>query len=297
MHPTGGSSASPRSIVVLGASGFIGQRVESRLAESGARVEGHSSSTCDLLDERAVCALFERLGTRDTVVFCAAIGRAVEDSPSAMWRNIQMVDNVVRAVGSGGLRSLVYLSSVDVYGRPPRTLPITEETPPYPTGYYGVSKIASEFLLNRLEGTVPVTVLRLPGVYGPVDRFRSVIGSFVRQIVDDEPVQLVDGGATLRDYVFVDDVADLVGELVERPEHELYNVATGDSRSVSEIAELVGAALGREPRLESAVGDVPSVGDLVFDGAKLRHAHPAIRLRGVERGIADYVATISVGRA
>jgi UDP-glucose 4-epimerase len=280
-------------VVVFGASGFIGRHICQELAARNYQVTGYSSKQCDLLDTSAVKAVVSAWPADTAVVFCSAIRRTDDDSFGAFTKNVAMVHNFVEAVAGVRLRSCVFFSSVDVYGRPPPRLPVTEQSSISPTEYYGVAKIADEmFLRIRLAPTCPLTVLRIPGIYGPTDQFRSVVGTLIHRVHTDEPVYLSGTGAALRDFVEVSDVARIVSQLLQNPFSGVLNVATGRSIAIRDVVTLAARALGRSPdvRLQP---DVDSKGDLVFDTRQLQRVCPELSMTSIEDGIHAYAARLA----
>lgn len=284
-------------VVVLGASGFIGSRVYQRLNDLGFHTDGLSSADCDLLDPRAIASIARTWGPDVSVVFCSAIRRTLDDSFGAFVQNASMVHNFLDAVEARPPRSLVFFSSVDVYGRPPKQSPTTETSPVEPTEYYGVAKLADEmFLRIRLPDSCPTTILRIPGIYGATDKFRSVVGTFMQRVLRGDPVELSGDGTALRDYVEVDDLAEVVRHFVEQPRATTVNVATGHSVSIAALVELVGAALGCIPTVRLRP-DLDSKGDIVFDVSHLRSLCPELELTDIERGIRKYAAALPTENA
>jgi nucleoside-diphosphate-sugar epimerase len=199
-----------------------------------------------------------------------------------------MARNVSLALSALPMSSFTYLSSVDVYGRPPSESPISENSPIGPTGHYGLSKYASECLL-RLGLRCPVTVLRCPGMYGPADQERSVVGQFVSKIRSGIEIELVAGGTSLRDYVHSDDVFHVVSALLSRQpaKHTILNLATGQSISLLRLVDLISHAVGRSALVRSVPPQAAPY-DLVFDTRKLLEYLPTTRFTPIEEGIRDY---------
>jgi UDP-glucose 4-epimerase len=253
------------------------------------RVRGASSRECNLLVRDGVQTFFRDLEPGFGVVFCSVINRWKEDSFDAMTKNMVMAENVALAAGNR-CGFLVYLSSVDVYGTSP-ALPITEWTLPNPRSYYGIGKLASERLLLRTLGErIPVSVLRLPGVYGAHVQERSTLAHFLRKIRDMERVTIFGDGTVLRDFVLVDDLCEVVYDLLVRPRALLLNVATGSSLPLIDILRTLGRVLQREPNLEFGSPDGNSAGNLVFDISALQRAISGLRPTSLEVGCRSILA-------
>ena len=224
-------------VAVLGANGFIGGSLCRWLQERGHETIGWTSRDCDLTDALEVKQKLASLPAGVRLVMCATVNRYVEDSYRAMGRNLLMAENLIDGAPRGRIGGLVFLSTVDVYGHAP-VCPITEATAPRPMNYYGIGKLASEHLLRR-PGAIdcPVTVLRLPGVYGPTDNQRSIVGAFLRRIVEGREITLYGDGQVQRDYVDVDDVCGIVAGLLAEPRDSLLNIAKGESLSLKQRAK------------------------------------------------------------
>jgi nucleoside-diphosphate-sugar epimerase len=186
------------------------------------------------------------------------------------------------------MSSFTYFSSADVYGRPPTQSPISENSPVGPTGHYGLSKYASERLL-QLGLSCPVTVLRCPGMYGPADRGRSIVGQFISKVRSGTEIELAGGGLSLRDYVHSDDVFQVVSGLVSSRDlkHTILNLATGKSLPLLGLLDLISNVVGR-PALIRTVSPQTNPYDLIFDTRQLREHLPAICFKSLQEGIRDY---------
>lgn len=279
-------------VVVLGSTGFIGGRLCQWLNHAGYRVTGWSSRDCDLTDALTVKQKLTGLPQGTHVILCATVNRNVEDSYRAMGRNLLMAENLIDGAPRGRLGGLTFLSTVDVYGHTP-LCPITEATAPRPMNYYGIGKLASEHLLRR-PGAIdcPVTVLRLPGVYGAGDRQRSIVGTFLKRIVEGETITLYGDGRVLRDYVDVEDVCRIAAALLDNPQDRLLNLAKGESLPLKQIIERLAAVAGREPSLDMREAKGNAAGDLVFDIAGLAQAVPGLAFTSLEDGARSYLQAL-----
>jgi UDP-glucose 4-epimerase len=258
-------------IVVTGGSGHLGQWVISALTAAGHDVAVLSRSplehptiagvawsrpvsavACDLGDRQAVVAAAPILRRAEAVVHLAAhvpeatARNADGDADATLRANVHGTIALLTALHeSYALRSLVYASTFEVYGEP-RTVPMTEEHPTEPLGYYGASKLAGEkhALVAAGAGSFACTVLRLPAVYGPGDTLRRAVGNFVRAAAASRPLEIRGDGADRRDLVYVADAAEAVVCALERRPHGVYNVADGRGISVRELAETVASVAG-----------------------------------------------------
>src|SRR6266496_1418460 len=99
------------SVVLLGATGFLGQAIAAKLAAEGANVHGFSSRSLNLTDKSAFSVLDPLAGPETTLIFASAVtpdkGRTVD----ALDANLQMALNVGRYLEGHPFKKVVYVSS------------------------------------------------------------------------------------------------------------------------------------------------------------------------------------------
>ena len=180
MHTDKKKNGDKEAIMVFGAGGFIGAALAEHLRADGYEVIAPSSAECDLLSEASLSEYLSFLKKPVRIVFCAGITPKRDNSSEAMLKNIRMVQCLSQGITKVAAHSIVYLSSVDVYGAPEGV--ITEKTPISPRGYHGLAKLTSEIMFDIATSfSMPVTILRLPGIYGPGDLKKRIVGSFFNQ--------------------------------------------------------------------------------------------------------------------
>ena len=275
----------PGRIVVFGASGYVGGTVARYLTDTAATpVVGYSSSDFDLTDPDMAAAAVRTLRSDDAVVYASAITRRVEESWDALLKNVEMVRNLLAAIPTAGIRSLLAFSTVDVYGMPPVVLPITTDSPMAPDGYYSLSMTICESLF-RIDGPgdVPLTILRLPSVYGPGDR-GMVVSLLADRVRNNDPVRLYGGGADRRDFLWSGDIGPVVARFIDAPAETALNLVSGTSISIRELVDKIGRALFVTPLIEEAPAGSRS-GDFEFDTSHLRQLIPEFSPTPIDSGI------------
>ncbi len=283
-------------LIVVGKHGYIASALCRWFDRQGVLYSALSSSDCDLERPALVAERFRAFGSEDvSIVFTAAINPWLDNSPFSYDANVRMVGNFAAAVERINLRHLVYLSTVDVYGERPR-LPITEDTPPRPDSWYGRAKYECEQILRRCEDSEAVlSILRLPGVYGPGENDRSVVGKLVREIRDKHEVSIHGSGNALRDYLFLDDLCTVITRLLAADPGGTWNVATGTSLSIREIASIIGEVLDTDFRTTGGPSKQSRDFDLAFDNARLLAAFPGLLFTSLRQGIRSYL-TVGTSR-
>jgi dihydroflavonol-4-reductase len=169
--------------LVTGATGFIGSHLVELLLKKNYTVKVLLRRTSDTVWLRGLPIeyvygdLFDReaLGRAvrgaDYVLHSAGVTKA--KTPEEYFRgNTDGVVNILDAVSqhNPGLRRFVQVSSQTAAGPSPGKAPITEEAPPHPITTYGRSKLKAEEVCAARKGTIPITIVRPPAVYGPRDK-------------------------------------------------------------------------------------------------------------------------------
>ena len=206
------------------------------------------------------------------------IARAAREPDIDFWEGTYLMQNLLEAMRTAGVRRILYASGSGVYGDT-GTTPVTEDYSPLePISTYGASKLACEALLCaychmfELEGTA----FRFANVVGP-RQTHGVAYDFIRRLLlNPRQLEILGDGTQSKSYIHVDDVLDALLLLNDRQWQgfQVYNVATEDYVTVRQIAELVKEQLnltGVEYTFGGGnrgwKGDVPIVR---FDTAKLR---------------------------
>ena len=285
-----------RTVLVTGATGFVGRRLAMALCEAGDRVVGVTSGpdpSCAPVELRQVelhridirdIAAIERLldETRPSVVVHLAGLSHVGESwkrPGAYFEvNFAGARNVFRAAASADSSPrILFASSCEVYGRVPEDeQPIVEDRPLDPRSPYAMTKACAE----EVARDYGATVVRSFNSIGPGQARRFAMPSFAAQLRriaggETEPTLRVGDLSPRRDFLHVDDAVDGYRVLIERGERgEAYNLAGGEVVSIRQALERLMSITGveadimtDESRLRPRSGDIPL---LCGDAGRLR---------------------------
>jgi len=247
------------TVLVTGATGFLGGYVCRTLAEQGWRVRGLTrggalppgveAAPADGLEDEA--GLARAVAGADAVVHLAARVHVMRDAasdPLAEFRrvNVEGTRRLARAAGEAGVRRLVLASSVKAVGE--RTdAAWTDDVAPAPADPYGVSKLEAEEAVLSGEGP-DATVLRLPLCYGA--GVRANLLRLFHLVARGRPIPL-GGVRNRRSLAYGGNVGAAVATVLRTPgaAGERFFVSDGPAVSTPELVRAIGRALGREPRL------------------------------------------------
>tara|TARA_B100001123_G_scaffold156794_2_gene181530 strand:+ start:20288 stop:21151 length:864 start_codon:yes stop_codon:yes gene_type:complete len=284
------SAAGAKNVLLVGATSYIGAHLLIELRRRGYVVYAPSSSDCDFRDSEAVERMFRSLSDVPVVViFCAVINKWKALSYEAYLENTALTYNLVQHHKCAKVTRIIHFSTAEVYGCRPPT-PITEDTRIDPDSWYGVAKYIGEWsLLSSGQVACPVTVLRIPGIYGAWPNDHSIIGKMVCSLKENGSVTVTGDGGTLRDYVFLPDLSQVVVELLATTHHGVINVGTGKSNRVLSIGEAVCRAFGKTGGVVRTAADTTREFDLVFDISTLRRVLPGMSFTDLDTGIRSYI--------
>lgn len=239
----------------------------------------------DIRDQVALEDTIRHFGCTSVLHFAGlkAVGESVEKPLDYYDNNVVGTHRLLKAMGSCGIKTLVFSSSATVYGEP-KFLPLTEDHPLSATNPYGRTKLFIEEMLRdlyRSDSTWRIGILRY---FNPVGAHESgLIGEdpqgipnnlmpFVAQVAigrrDCLKVWGCDyqtpDGTGVRDYIHVVDLA--LGHLkalnrLQAPQCFEVNLGTGNGYSVLDVVKAFERASGNPVRYELAprrLGDVAS---------------------------------------
>lgn len=296
------------SILVTGATGFIGPHLVRRLAAAGACVAclilneteqsqlppdviGH---VADLQDAAAVQTVVQAV--RPTLVFhLAAIGVTEYGvGPIAAVRvNVAGTLNLLTALEGSGYHRFLFVGTSHEYGDNPP--PFREDQPPSPADVYAASKSAAWLfcqMYHRTQGW-PVVGVRPFGVYGPGQRRPAFLPALILSALRGHDFPMT-GGEQVRDLIYVQDVVEGLIRAATTPgvEGQIFNLCSGEGISLAELAQRAVALMGHPIRIEQ--GALPyrpgEIWHMVGDNTRARQAlgwQPTVSLdEGLRRTIA-----------
>lgn len=299
--------------LVTGGCGFIGSHLVRRLLGAGAGVvvfdnalrptggagdgerlrlmQGDLRRPDDLRRAAAGCAGIFHLAVLD-------IGGSARDPRACLEINVDGTFNIVEAARDAGAQKVVFSSASSVYGD---TLETMDES--HPLGartMYGASKIGGEYFLRAFHSMcgLDYVTLRYMNVYGPGQQI-GVIPAVLRRLKSGEPPVIFGDGSQSFDYVYVDDVAAANVRAMESDvSDEVFNIGSGEERTVKQVVEallaLTGSPLQPEYRRDEQVPMQRRVGSSK-KAARLLGWRAAVSLdEGLRRVVqADYFEAVS----
>jgi UDP-glucuronate 4-epimerase len=325
-------------VLVTGAAGFIGFHVARRLLARGDSVVGFdvvndyydpaikearlgvleggngdfSFIRANLADRTAVERCFADHAF-DRVIHLAAqagVRYSLENPHAYVESNLVAFTNMLEACRHAGVPHLTYASTSSVYGAN-TTMPFSEHAGvDHPLQFYAATKRANELMAHSYSHLfrLPTTGLRFFTVYGPWGRPDMALFSFTKAILAGEPIKLFNHGKHIRDFTYVDDIAEGViraSDQIARPNPDwdsakpdpatsnapfrLFNIGNNDPTELTAYVDAIEDALGIKAIREFLPlqpGDVPNT---FADVTTLQAATGFVPGTSVREGVCRFV--------
>ncbi len=327
-------------VLVTGAAGFIGMHVSQLLLARGDQVVGLDNLNdyydpqlklnrlarlqgkpgfefvkLDVADREGMAKLFAE-GGFDRVVHLAAqagVRYSLQNPHAYIESNVSGFTNILEGCRHAKVEHLVYASSSSVYGGN-QLMPFSEHhSVDHPVSLYAATKKANELMAHTYSHlfNVPTTGLRFFTVYGPWGRPDMALFLFTKAILEGRPIDVFNHGKMVRDFTYVDDIAEGVIRVLDRvatpdPDYDpvkgdparsnvpyrVFNIGNHKPIELMAFIEAIEQAVGREAQknfLPLQDGDVPATHADVEELAAWTGFRPAMPVpEGVKRFVAWY---------
>jgi UDP-glucose 4-epimerase len=259
-------------VLVTGGAGFIGSHLTSELVKRGCRVtvfddlSGGVAANIEssarfiqgsVTDEHLINAAFSR-GDFDYVFHLAAYAA---EGLSHFIKKFNYENNLIGSVNlinasiNHGVKCFVFASSIAVYGK--NQVPMTEEMIPLPEDPYGIAKLAveQELRVSQQMFGLDYVIFRPHNVYGEQqnigDRYRNVVGIFMNQIMQGEPMTIFGDGEQTRAFTYIKDIIPAIADapLNRLARNRVFNIGADTPYTVNELAKQVAKAMGVSPEV------------------------------------------------
>jgi UDP-glucose 4-epimerase len=268
--------------LVLGGNGFIGSHLVDKL-----RAEGHQVRIFDRHEERyrsplnAVDYQYGDFGNHGLlsaalnnieVVFHlinTTVPKTSNDDPAFDLSSnaIETIFLLEQCVAKKILKIIFVSSGGTVYGMPD-ILPIKEECSTNPLCSYGITKLTIEkylSLFKHLYG-LDYTIVRPSNPYGSRQNpfgIQGAISVFLAKVVRNEQIEIWGDGKIVRDYIFIDDLADGIYKAAfTNTTSKIFNLGSGEGISLNSILAAIRMITNREVKhkyMQKRLLDVPAI--------------------------------------
>ncbi|TRZ46034.1 GDP-L-fucose synthase family protein [Robertkochia solimangrovi] len=257
-------------IYIAGHRGMVGSAIWRALENSGySNLVGRTSKELDLRDQKAVTLFFKEEKPEIVIDAAARVGGilANNDYPyQFLMENLQIQNNLIDGAHKFDVSKFIFLGSSCIYPKfAPQPLKeeylLTDSLEPT-NEWYAIAKIAGVKACEAIRKQFGKDFVSLmpTNLYGPFDNFdlktSHVLPAMIRKFHDaknngNAPVTLWGSGSPMREFLYVEDLADAVVYALENklPEN-LYNIGTGRDITIKELAEAIQKIVGHEGEIQ-----------------------------------------------
>jgi UDP-glucose 4-epimerase len=248
--------------LVTGGAGFIGSHVAKDLIDMGYKVtilDDLSGGFKDNIPKEAKFIegsvtdqkMLEKLFDKEKFDYVYHLAAYAAEGLSHFIRKFNYENNLIGSINLINLsikhkvKCFVFTSSIAVYGQ--NQLPMDESTTPKPEDPYGISKYAIELDLKAAHEMFGLNyiIFRPHNVYGENqnigDKYRNVIGIFMNQIMQHQPLTVFGDGTQTRAFSYIKDVSPTIARsiTVKKAYNETFNIGADTPYNINQLIEVI----------------------------------------------------------
>lgn len=301
----------------LAETGITNREIPYNTLEQSTRYPGYSFIKIDLTDKPAIDALFQEHRFDGVINLAAQAGvRYSLVNPYAYTEsNVTGFLNILEGCRAVKVKHLVYASTSSVYGLNTAMPLDPHEHADHPMTLYAATKKANEMMAHSYSHLFdfPSTGVRFFTVYGPWGRPDMALFLFTKAILNDEPIKVFNHGDMIRDFTYVEDIAEGLIRILEKPAqpfaqwdgnhpdparssapYRIVNIGNSKPVKLIDYIEALETALGKKAIMDMLPiqpGDVPATNADVSDLVNDYHYKPSVEVKeGIERFVDWYLA-------
>ena len=212
----------------------------------------------------------------------AGVRYSLENPSAYVQTNLVGFANILECCRTNKVKHLIYASSSSVYGGNTR-MPFSEkQSVDHPVSLYAATKKSNELIAHSYSHlyNLAATGLRFFTVYGPWGRPDMALFLFTKAILEDKPIKVFNNGKMIRDFTYVDDIAESLLRIISKPAtpddsfdtnkpnpatswapHRIYNIGNSNPTSLMDYINAIEDCLGLKAKkvfLPLQMGDVTS---------------------------------------
>lgn len=251
-------------ILVTGGAGFIASNIVDAYVDAGHEVAVLDNLTTGKKENLNPQVKFYEVDIRNKEKLSPAVA---EFSPEIINHHAAQIDvrksvedpvynaevnelgtlNLLDAAVKAKVQKIIFSSTGGaLYGEVAKKSGADENHPMEPISPYAITKRSAELYLHACHANngLNYTVLRYGNVYGPRQDplgEAGVIAIFCGKLINGEPSTIYGDGNQLRDYVYVEDIAEVNLLVLDKGNNQIFNIGTGKGTSVNELFDILRA--------------------------------------------------------
>lgn len=276
-------------------------------------IPGYQFIQLNLTDREAISNLFKEQQFDGVVNLAAQAGvrYSLENPHAYNDSNVTGFLNILEGCRAVNVKHLVYASTSSVYGLNTKMPLNPHEIADHPMTLYAATKKANEMMAHSYSHLFgfPTTGVRFFTVYGPWGRPDMALFLFTKAILEGKPMKIFNNGEMIRDFTYVEDIAEGLCRLLEKPAtpdanwdgnnpdparstapYRIVNIGNAHPVKLLDYIDAAEEALGKKgirEMLPMQLGDVPATNADVSDLVQDYDYKPEVQ---VKEGVAKFIA-------
>ena len=282
-----------KNLLFIGGAGFIGSNLIKRLASltyyihvcepeiaNLYRLEGLDIMLhrCSLNEVDSLCKIIEKFNIVSVVhLVSTLIPSSTYSDYKNEYRNVIFPSIELMEICAGhGVKFVYFSSGGTIYGNRSDSLPFVEIDPMIPISYYGWSKqmMENSILFMHRTKALDYLILRPSNPYGHGQNLygkQGLVAVAIGKLLKDEEIEVWGDGSAVRDYIYVDDLANIFVKLIEADVHNTtLNIGSGRGYSVNDVLAFLKIVSGKELKIVYRNPRPVDVSNMVLDTTRLK---------------------------
>lgn len=196
----------------------------------------------------------------------------VEEFQSVVFPSIQLM----HICAARGVKLIYFSSGGTVYGERSSSKPFSEKDPLSPISHYGWLKQMMENSILFVHRTMNLKylIVRPSNPYGPGQNLygkQGIIAVAIGKILDNSIFEVWGDGSAVRDYIYIDDLANIICKLIDNNIDNLtLNIGSGVGASVNEILDILKKIVGKKIQIDYKNARNTDVSNVILNTEKLK---------------------------
>ena len=289
-----------KSVLIIGGNGFIGSNLSRHLADRGWKVTSFDIVMPPVTDPRVEYIMGDFFD--DNVLANAIKGKEIIYHALSTVNPGNSNEKYMMGYGRDFIQTiklfdmlkeqnakLIFLSSGGTVYGVQEEQPIKESASARPINHYGNVKLCIENTLRvfDIQAKSKMMIARISNPYGPGQDHNKGVGfidAVIRKTLEGEPVEVWGDGEIIRDYIYIEDVCKMLGNLAEyEGEETVFNVSSATGTSQNEIINIV-KEIDDSVSCVYKPGRSVDVRKIILDNSKIMSVSK-VELMGIKDGI------------
>ena len=215
----------------------------------------------DISDDAIVRNIFKLERPQIVVNYAAEtlVDRSIAGPKIFVESNIVGTENLLEAAREFPIKKFVQISTDEVYGEILKGK-ASETAVCHPRNPYAATKAGADHLVISYVNTynIPAVITRSCNFYGPNQYPEKLIPIFITNLLECKEIFIHGDGGQTREWIYTEDHCRAIDKIIQRGKTgEIYNIGTGQSRTVMQIAEIILKLLGKDKKMMQFTKDRP----------------------------------------